>query len=105
MTPEEEHDYQEAKRRIKEAEENKSVKLILGNLSYLTRFPPELATLTSLQALNLSWCSQLSDLSPLAKLSLGRASISMPKTHRLRQPSIRGSPSNERNPWLVWTQL
>src|SRR6516164_35703 len=29
----------------------------------------------------------------------------LPKTHRLRQPSIRGSPSNERNPWLVWTQL
>jgi hypothetical protein len=29
----------------------------------------------------------------------------LPKTHRLRQPSIRRSPSNERNPWLVWTQL
>jgi Leucine-rich repeat (LRR) protein len=70
MTPEQEHDYQEALRRIKEAAENKNVELDLGKLSYLTRFPPELAHLTSLQTLNLSWCNRLSgDLSPLAELT------------------------------------
>jgi internalin A len=81
MTPEEEHDYQEdirrikeaeekvARRRIKEAEENKSVKLDLSEFPFLTRFPPELASLTSLQTLDLSECSQLSgDLRPLAEL-------------------------------------
>jgi hypothetical protein len=47
MTPEEERDYQEALRRIKEAEENKSVELDLCGLSNLTRFPPELADLAS----------------------------------------------------------
>jgi len=50
MTPEE-RDYEEAKRRIQEAEDNKSVELDLSYLSDLTRFPPELANLTSLQSL------------------------------------------------------
>lgn len=49
MTPEEEYDYQEALRRIKEAEENKSPELDLGGLEHLTCFPPELARLASLQ--------------------------------------------------------
>jgi hypothetical protein len=70
MTPEEERDYQEALRRIKEAEKNKSVELDLGGLEYLNSFPPELASLTSLHSLDLSWCRQLSgDLSPLAELT------------------------------------
>jgi hypothetical protein len=49
MTPEEEN-YEEAKRRIQEAEDNKSVELDLSKLSRLTRFPPELAALSSLQS-------------------------------------------------------
>src|SRR6516162_6059619 len=70
MTPEEEHVYQVALRRIQEAEKNKSVELDLSNLSDLTRFPSELAGLTSLQSLNLSGCEQLSgDLAPLAGLT------------------------------------
>jgi hypothetical protein len=69
MTPEEERDYQEALRRIHDAEENKSVELVLSGLSSLTSFPPELAGLTSLQWLNLSGCEQLSDLGPLAGLT------------------------------------
>jgi hypothetical protein len=69
MTREEEYDYQEALRRIKEAKENKSVVSDLRGLSYLTRFP-ELASLNSLQSLNLSGCLQLSgDLRPLAGLT------------------------------------
>ena len=68
MTPEEERDYQEALRRIKEAEENKSAELDLSNLESLTRLPLELARLTSLQSLKLAGCEQLSDLSPLAVL-------------------------------------
>ena len=67
MTPEEEQDYQEALRRIQEAEENKSVVLDFSRLLNLTRFPPELASLTPLQTLNLYGCEQLSgDLRPLA---------------------------------------
>jgi hypothetical protein len=68
MTPEE-RDYREALRRIKEAEDNKSVELDLGRLEYLSSFPPELASLTSLQELALSSCTRLSDLSPLAELT------------------------------------
>jgi Leucine-rich repeat (LRR) protein len=65
----EEDDYQEALRRIKEAEENKDTALDLSELEFLTRFPPELARLTSLQSLKLAGCEQLSDLSPLAVLT------------------------------------
>jgi Leucine-rich repeat (LRR) protein len=69
MTPEE-RDYEEAKRRILKAKENKSVELVLSKLSDLTRFPPELAKLISLQSLDLSDCGRLSgDLSPLAALT------------------------------------
>jgi hypothetical protein len=75
MTPEEERDYQEALRRIKEAEKNKIVALDLSYLPNLTRFPPELARLTSLRWLNLSWCKQLSGgLHPLAELHFAQNS-------------------------------
>jgi Leucine-rich repeat (LRR) protein len=67
MTPEEEYDYQEAVRRIQAAVGG--VELDLIELAHLTSLPPELASLTSLQSLNLSGCRQLSgDLSPLAAL-------------------------------------
>jgi hypothetical protein len=68
MTPEEERDYQEALRRIKEAEKNKSVELDLGGLDYLTSFPPELARLTSLLSLDLSQCVGVRLFSPLKSL-------------------------------------
>jgi predicted nucleotidyltransferase len=64
---EEEEAYEEALRRIREAEENGAVELGLG--LELNRLPPELECLTSLQSLDLSWCEQLSDLSPLASLT------------------------------------
>jgi internalin A len=70
MTPEEEHDYQEALHRIEEAERTGTVELSLSELHNLTRLPPELKRLTSLQLLDLSRCEQLSgDLSPLAALT------------------------------------
>jgi len=50
MTPEQERDYQEALRRIKEAAKNKSFTelagLDLSNLQSMTRLPPKLARLT-----------------------------------------------------------
>jgi hypothetical protein len=62
MTPEEA--YEEALRRIREAEETGVFDLI--GLETLTRLPPELKRLTSLQSLNLFECDQLSgDLAPL----------------------------------------
>jgi hypothetical protein len=64
MTPEEEA-YEEARRRIREAEETGAV---LRGLA-LDRFPRELERLTSLQALDLSWCQQLSDISLLARIT------------------------------------
>jgi internalin A len=65
MTPEEA--YQEALRRIREAEETGALELDLRGLKMLDRLPPELANLTSLQSLDLHLCMQLSgDLSPLA---------------------------------------
>jgi hypothetical protein len=76
MTPEEA--YEEALRRIREAEETGAVELDLsgyndGNyteLETLTRLPPELTRLTWLQSLNLFYCQKLSgDLSPLAGLT------------------------------------
>ena len=83
MTPDEA--YEEALRRIREAEETGAVKLDLSGikdwknwktavpefteLAVLTWLPPELARLTSLQSLNLSHCYWLSDMSPLASLT------------------------------------
>jgi hypothetical protein len=76
MTPEEA--YAEALRRILEAEETGAVELDLSGwkegeytgLESLTRLPPELERLTSLQELNLNLCKQLNgDLSPLAGLT------------------------------------
>jgi hypothetical protein len=69
--------YEEALRRIREAEETGAVELDLRGwkeeeytgLETLNRLPPELASLTSLQSLILSDCGQLSDLSPLAGLA------------------------------------
>jgi internalin A len=69
MTPEEEAAYEEALRHIRKAEETGAVELDLSWLA-LTRLPPELERLTSVQSLNLAYCTQLSDnLSPLASLS------------------------------------
>ena len=78
MTPEEA--YEEALRRIREAEETGALELDLSGwnqtaqeysgLETLNRLPPELERLTSLQSLNLAGCQQLSgDLSPLASLT------------------------------------
>jgi Leucine-rich repeat (LRR) protein len=66
MTPEEA--YQEALRRIREAEDSGKLELDLRGLA-LTRLPPELERLASLQSLNLTKCRQLSDLTPLASLT------------------------------------
>jgi hypothetical protein len=57
MTPEEA--YEEALRRIRDAEETGAVELDLSGLA-LNRLPPELASLASLQSLDLSGCRQLS---------------------------------------------
>jgi hypothetical protein len=56
MTPKEA--YEEALRRIREAEETEAVELDLSGLK-LHRLPPELGRLTSLQSLELTWCNQL----------------------------------------------
>src|SRR6516162_5971662 len=80
MTPEE--DYQEALRRIQEAKENKNVELDLRGLECLTRFPPELASLTSLQSLNLRRCGLGGDLAPPGIISL--------KSLHLRRPGFSG---------------
>jgi Leucine-rich repeat (LRR) protein len=78
MTPEEEA-CEEALRRIREAEKIGALELDLSGLKQeesgayeptklatLNRLPPELASLTSLQSLDLSGCYRLSgDLSPL----------------------------------------
>jgi internalin A len=61
MTPEEA--YQEALRRIREAEESGALELDLSRLSNLTLVPPELSRLTNVQTLRFN---ELSDLSPLA---------------------------------------
>ncbi len=68
MTPEEA--YEEAQRRIREAEESGTIELDLSGLEMLNRLPPELERLTSLQSLNLSGCWQLSgDLAALTNLT------------------------------------
>ena len=67
MTPEEA--YEEALRRIREAEETGAVELDLS-ISELNRIPLELKRLISLQLLNFFYCFRLSgDLSPLASLT------------------------------------
>ena len=63
MTPEE-----EALRSVREAETTGAVELDLSEPA-LNRLPRELASLTLLQSLNLSWCEYLSDVSPLAGLT------------------------------------
>jgi hypothetical protein len=76
MTPEDES-YAEALRRIRKAEKTGAVELDLSGwkntfteLATLNRVPPELARLTWLQSLDLSWCEELSgDLYPLASLT------------------------------------
>jgi hypothetical protein len=65
MTPEEA--YQEALRRIREAERTGALKLDLSSLA-LNRLPGELACL-KLRLLNLSGCNKISDASPLARLT------------------------------------
>jgi hypothetical protein len=96
MTPDEA--YEEALRRIHEAEETGAVELDLSGwkegeytgLESLTRLPPELERLTSLQELNLNLCKQLNgDLSPLA----GLTSPHSPGT----SPSWRASPPSNRS--------
>jgi hypothetical protein len=75
MTPEEA--YEEALRRIREAEKTGAIELNLSGwkdggftgLETLNRLPPELKRLTSLQSLNLAVCKQLRDLSPLTGLT------------------------------------
>jgi hypothetical protein len=71
MTPEEA--YEEALRRIREAEKTGATEMKDGKvtgLETLTRLPLDLERLTSLQSLNLSGCRQLTgDLSPLAGLT------------------------------------
>src|ERR1700737_1078800 len=83
MTPEEA--YEEALRRIRKAEETGAVELVFRGLA-LPRLPPELASLTSLQSLDLSKCEQLSDdlyLSPLAgalrRLAIRSLQINLPE--------------------------
>ena len=91
MTPEEKA-YEEALRRIREAEETGALELDLRGwkqrryteLATLIRLPPELAGLTSLQSLDLSHCLQLcGDLSPLS----GLASLQTLKLSECRQLS------------------
>jgi Leucine-rich repeat (LRR) protein len=75
MTPEEAYD--EALRRIRQTEKTGALKLDLSGwkegkatgLETLTRLPPELERLTSLQSLDLRHCKRLSNLSPLAGLT------------------------------------
>jgi hypothetical protein len=76
MTPEE-RDYQEALRRVQEAERTEAVEVDLSGLLHLTRLPlEELKQLNPLQGLNLSGCRQLSAMSPLAELT-GLQSLSL----------------------------
>jgi hypothetical protein len=82
MTPEEEHDFQVALLRIKDAEYNKNAALDLGGLKSLTRFPPELASLTSLQWLNFYECEQLSgDLSERSTSPAAQAFVDLPRSN------------------------
>jgi internalin A len=73
MTPEEEEAYEEAMRRICEAEKTGALELDLSGLIALTRLPRELAGVTSLQSIVLRWSNispnRLSDLSSLTGLT------------------------------------
>src|SRR5208283_5354620 len=60
------------------AEAGTSWGICLSGLSELTRLPPELGRLTSLQLLDLSWCVQLSDLGPLGRTQLPPAAQPLP---------------------------
>jgi internalin A len=69
VTPKEKAYAAEARRRIQEAKETGALALDLSGFA-LTRLPPELISLTSLQRLDLFACKQLSgDLSPLSRLT------------------------------------
>jgi len=67
MTPEEA--YEEAMRRILEAEAAGTVTLDLSGLSELNRLPPELERLAFLRKLHVDKCEHLRNISPLAKLT------------------------------------
>src|SRR5260370_918833 len=68
MTPEEA--YEEALRRVREAEATETSALNLSSLDALRHLPQDLERLTGLRVLDLSECRQLSgDLSPLAGLT------------------------------------
>jgi hypothetical protein len=68
MTPEEA--YEEALRRVREAEATETSVLNLSSLDALRQLPQDLERLTGLRVLDLSKCRQLSgDLSPLAGLT------------------------------------
>jgi Leucine Rich repeats (2 copies) len=73
MTPEEEEAYEEALRRICEAEKTGALELDLSGLIALIRLPRELAGVTSLQSIVLRWSAirpnGLRDLSSLAGLT------------------------------------
>jgi internalin A len=68
MSPEEDLDYREALKRIREAEETGATDLDLSRLS-LTALPAGLASLTSLKSLNLVGCRKVRDLTPLSSLT------------------------------------
>ena len=72
MTPEEA--YEEALRRIREAEETGAVELDLS-ISELNRIPLELKRLISLQLLNFFYCFRLSE----SRLQLYKSSATCPR--------------------------
>ena len=84
MTPEEEA-YEEALRRIREAEETRTVYVDLSELSELTRLPPELERLTSL-ARSHRGAMQQADL---------QSGLSQPYLPRLTCGTIGPSPSTD----------
>jgi hypothetical protein len=102
MTPEEEA-YEEALRRIREAEEAGAVELSLGGLE-INRLPQELEHLTSLQSLDLSGCEKLKgDLSyPRLQVSLpsnrstSRGACSLPAIYPRSRVSVRSKRSISR---------
>ena len=70
MTPKEQSDYEEALRRIAKAEQQRATTLDLSNLLNVPdAILKQVATLSSLLELDLSWCRQIADLSPLSPLT------------------------------------